>query len=237
MGTPQSGNQRSSSGSIGSSPSICALSCSSRSTLRCCSPGGHERVPGAALDVVDEVDGPPLAVLEGEHGGQHTVAVAAERDRLVDRVDGDDQVLDLVVADDHPAVAEAVVARLDRGAGLLARRPHDLLHLRDDLREVGGRQRLEDDGGHAARAHVVARLQRDVRRRHGEQAVTGRRRGRLATAQQCVEESHEREPTRRGGRPRCPAAAAPGAAGGRCAARPAGASRTGWPSSSSPPPG
>jgi hypothetical protein len=38
IGTPQSGNQRSSSGSIGSSVPACALSCSSRSTLRCCSP-------------------------------------------------------------------------------------------------------------------------------------------------------------------------------------------------------
>ena len=38
-GTPQSGNHRSSSGSIGSSEPSCAFSCSSRSVLRCLSPG------------------------------------------------------------------------------------------------------------------------------------------------------------------------------------------------------
>jgi len=38
-GTPHNGNQRSSSGSIGSSSPICAFSCSSRSVLRSLSPG------------------------------------------------------------------------------------------------------------------------------------------------------------------------------------------------------
>ncbi len=43
IGIPQSGNQRSSSGSIGSSAAICALSCSSRSVAR--SPGAPSPLP------------------------------------------------------------------------------------------------------------------------------------------------------------------------------------------------
>ena len=39
MGIPQRGNQRSSSGSKGSSVPVAALICSSRSVLRCLSPG------------------------------------------------------------------------------------------------------------------------------------------------------------------------------------------------------
>src|SRR5436190_20448387 len=74
---------------------------------------GHEGVPGPALVVVDEVDGLSLNVLEGEDGGQQPVAVAAGLQRLRDGVDADGEVLDVVVAQDHPAVAVVVVARLE----------------------------------------------------------------------------------------------------------------------------
>ena len=50
--------------------------------------------------------GLPLGVLEGEDGGQHAVAVAADLQRVADGVDADDEVLDVGVAQDHPAVAE-----------------------------------------------------------------------------------------------------------------------------------
>ena len=113
-GIPHSGNQRSSSGSIGSSPPICAFSCSSRSVLRSLSPGaGHERVPAAPLVVVDEVDRGAAGVLEREHRAQQPLAVAAGLDRARDAVDRDDEVLDRRRAHDHPAEAVVVVGRLD----------------------------------------------------------------------------------------------------------------------------
>src|SRR5215210_877486 len=99
-----------------------------------------ERVPAAALVVVDEVDRLAGRVLEREDRAQHALAVAADRKRLADRVDAD-----VEVVDDHPAVAELVVLGLDGRAGLGAGPVQDLLHLRDDRLEVARRQRLEDD--------------------------------------------------------------------------------------------
>src|SRR5215210_3305217 len=104
-----------------------------------------ERVPAAALVVVDEVDRLAGRVLEREDRAQHALAVAADRKRLADRVDADDEVLEVGVVDDHPAVAELVVLGLDGRAGLGAGPVQDLLHLRDDRLEVARRQRLEDD--------------------------------------------------------------------------------------------
>src|SRR4051812_26203121 len=97
---------------------------------------GDERVPEAPLVVVDEVDRLARVVLEDEDGGEQAVAVAAELQRLGDGVDPDGEVLDVGVAQDHPAVAEVVGARVDLRAGLLARRADDLLHVLDDLGEV-----------------------------------------------------------------------------------------------------
>src|SRR5205085_2183787 len=60
--------------------------------------GGGERVERPALVVVDPVDGAPLRVLEGEHGAQNALAVAAPLERGSDRVDGDDQIVEVLVA-------------------------------------------------------------------------------------------------------------------------------------------
>src|SRR5439155_18954763 len=49
----------------------------------------HERVPVAPLVVVDEVHRLALRVLEGEHGGEQAVAVAARLQLLGDGVDAD----------------------------------------------------------------------------------------------------------------------------------------------------
>src|SRR3954469_42647 len=68
--------------------------------------GRDERVPEAPLVVVDEVDGLALVVVEDEDRGEQPVAVAAGLQRLGDRVDAHDEVLDVGVAQDHPAVAE-----------------------------------------------------------------------------------------------------------------------------------
>src|SRR5918998_2121096 len=51
--------------------------------------GGHERVEGAALVVVDPVQRAVLLVAEREHGGQDPVAVAAALDLVGDGVDAD----------------------------------------------------------------------------------------------------------------------------------------------------
>ena len=222
MGIPQRGNQRSSSGSKGSSEPVAALICSSRSVLRCLSPGrGHERVPAAALVVVDQVQRLAVGVLEGEDGGQHAVVVAAHGQGIAHRVDADGEVLDVGVAHDHPAVAELVVLGLHRGAHLRARPGEDLLHVVDDLAEVAGRQRLEDDAGDAARLDALLRVEPDVGGRDREEPV-GRRPLDLALAQQRVEEAHAPQVTRAR-----PAAAPPGARGPRCASPSGGAWRRG----------
>ena len=113
-GMSQSGNQRAMSSSHGSSAPSWALMRSSRSVSRACSPWrGHERVVGAALEVVDEVE--RLAVLlEGEHGGQQAVAVAAALQLARDGVDRDHEVVEVRVLRIEPAVAELVLVRLDR---------------------------------------------------------------------------------------------------------------------------
>jgi hypothetical protein len=152
-------------------------------------PGGHERIPVAALVVVDEVHRPALGVLEREDGGQHAVAVAADHQPVADGVDADDEVLD-VVAQDDPAVAVLVLLAGDRGAGLLAGALEQLLHLGDDRLEVGGRERLEDDRGGSLRLDPVARRERDVRRRHREELVGRRALELLLAAEDRVQEAH-----------------------------------------------
>ena len=108
--------------------------------------------------------------------------------------------------EDHPAVAELVVARLDGRAGVAARAAHDLLHVLHDLLEVGGGQRLEDDRRLARDFRSQLRLERDVGGRHREQPV--RRAGCLSLR---LPRRMSRKPML--GRRSCPAAAPPGAAG------------------------
>src|SRR4051812_43458876 len=79
----------------------------------------HERVPRAPLVVVDEVQRLGGAVVEGEDGAQNPVLVAAYGQCVADRVDADREILEVRVAEDHPAVAELVIVGVDAGAGLL----------------------------------------------------------------------------------------------------------------------
>src|SRR5205823_789316 len=71
-------------------------------------PCRHERVVGAALEVVDEVER-LAAVLEREHGAEQTVAVAAALEVARHDVERDNEVLELDVLQDDPAVAALVV--------------------------------------------------------------------------------------------------------------------------------
>src|SRR5436309_13883109 len=57
--------------------------------------GRRERVERAPLVVVDEVNRPLVGILEGEHGAQHALAVAAGLERAAHRVDPDDQVIEV----------------------------------------------------------------------------------------------------------------------------------------------
>src|SRR5918994_2285086 len=149
----------------------------------------HERIEGAALVVVDPVQRPVLLVAEGEHGGEDAVAVAAALDLVRDGVDTDHEVLEVGVADDHPAVAVLVVGALDAALVVGAGAAHDLLHVARQLLEVGGRERLEHDRRLARRAESERELHLHVRRRHREQAV-GRGLLELALAAKDVEEAH-----------------------------------------------
>src|SRR4051812_23669896 len=115
----------------------------------------HERVPVAALVVVDEVDRLLRRVLEGEDSRQDALAVAADRERVAHRVDADREVLEVRVLHDHPAVAELVVGRLDRRADLVAGALEHLFYLGDDRLEVARAQRLEDDRRLAARLDAL----------------------------------------------------------------------------------
>ena len=66
---------------------------------------GHERVPGAALVVVDEVE--RRACRRPRRRTPRTAGARRSRrlERVADRVDADGEVLDVGVAEDHPAVA------------------------------------------------------------------------------------------------------------------------------------
>src|SRR4051795_9822169 len=153
----------------------------------------HERVPGAALVVVDEVDRLARGVLEREDGAEHAVAVAADGERVAHRVDADREVLEVRVLDGHPAVAELVVGGLDGRADLVAGALEHLLHLGDDRLEVARAERLEDDRGLAARGDALLVLEVDVRGRDREEPV-GRRALDLAPAEQRVEKAHYYRP-------------------------------------------
>src|SRR5829696_7639930 len=132
-----------------------------------------ERVVAAALEVVDEVDGLPL-VLEREDRGEQAVAVAALLELRRDRVEGDDEVLEVWVAEDQPAVAVLVGRGLDGGAGVLGAGAQQVLGLLDDPVEVRGLERLEDDPCRGLVLEAEPGVERDLRRGHREQAV-GRR--------------------------------------------------------------
>jgi hypothetical protein len=118
------------------------------------------------------------------------ILVAAGLEAVVHRIDADDEVLDVGVADDDPAVAEFVLVGVDVEPRLLTRAAQDLLHVRDDGLEVAGGQRLEHDPGRAARRDLLRRVEVDIGRAHREQPVLGRRAGDLALAEQGVEEAH-----------------------------------------------
>src|SRR3954451_176905 len=151
----------------------------------------HERVPGAALVVVDEVDRLARGVLEREDGAEDPVAVAADAERVAHGVNPDGEVLELGVLYDHPAVADLVAGGLDARADLVPGALQDLLHLGDDRAEVARAERLEDDRRAPARLDVLLGLEVDVRGREREQPVR-RRALDLVAAEQRVEQAHYR---------------------------------------------
>src|SRR4051794_25097967 len=151
--------------------------------------GRDERVEGTALVVVDPVHALPGLVLEGEHGGEDAIAVAAHLQLAADRVDAGHQILEIGVAQDHPAVAEGVGFRLHLRARLLGRRADELLHVLGQRGEVGGLELLEDDRRRAGRLQPQRALELDVRRGHREQPI-GRGLLELPLAPQDVEEAH-----------------------------------------------
>ena len=157
-GISHSGNQRVMSSSNGSSLSSWAFSRSSCSESRCLSPGaGHERVVGAALEVVDEVDALALVARTGTRrpaGGRRSRRPGARwrcvfSDTTMSSKSGSRRI--------DPAVAELVVGRLERRARLLGRAVQQLLGVLEDLVEVGGGQRLEHDPRRAGAASCPGR--------------------------------------------------------------------------------
>src|SRR4051794_3904426 len=149
----------------------------------------HERVEEAALVVVDEVDRAAL-LLEGEDGGQHAVAVAARLERGGDHVDRHHEVLEVVVAQDDPAVAVVVAGGLDGRAGVARLAAQELLRVADHLLEVGRRDRLEREAGDVAVLEAEPGLERDLRGGHREQAIARRDLQLAAAAEERVEKAH-----------------------------------------------
>ena len=128
----QSGNQRAMSSSHGSSRAQLGLDAElGLRVTRLLALRRHERVVGAALEVVDEVD--RLALLrEGEDRRQQAVAVAGALELHGHGVHRHDEVVEVRVAQDQPAVAELVVVGLDLRARLLGGSGQELLGLGDD---------------------------------------------------------------------------------------------------------
>src|SRR5581483_2202168 len=68
------------------------------------SPAGRGKgVERPALVVVDPVDPALVGVVECEHRAQHAIAVAAGLECATDRVDADDQIVEVAAAEDQPA--------------------------------------------------------------------------------------------------------------------------------------
>src|SRR6266545_550304 len=111
----------------------------------------RERIEGAALVEVDEVaalaraGSPGPGRVEAEHRAQELRPVAALLQRGIGHVGAGDQVLEIRVAEHHPAVAEAVVAHPQRRAGLPHRQLQQLGQLLGGGGEVRAGGRLEAD--------------------------------------------------------------------------------------------
>ena len=119
--------------------------------------GGHERVEGAALVVVDPVErrcrARPRRRTRRTGCARRSRRPRARRETALTPTTRSSK---SGSREDHPAVAELVVGGSTVVPVVLAGAAHDLLHVLDDRFEVGGRERLEDDrrlaGGRAARA-------------------------------------------------------------------------------------
>ena len=88
-------------------------------------------------------------------------------------MDGRDEVLEVVVADDHPLVAVRVRLALDLEPADAAAALQQLVDVVVDAVEVAGRERLEDDGRDAGGLQAELDLERDLRGREREQPVRG----------------------------------------------------------------
>src|SRR5215211_5188138 len=114
----------------------------------------RERVEGAPLVQVDQVDPPALGRGEGEHRAQQLGPEAVLLEGGVDQVDAGHQVLHVRVLEDHPAVAVAVVGDRHRRPCLLDGQLEQALELLGGGREPLPGGGLEADRGLAGRLHA-----------------------------------------------------------------------------------
>src|SRR3954468_17726586 len=135
--------------------------------------GRHERPERAGLEAVDPVHG-MLAAFEAEGGREQLRAEAALDELLCDRVDRGHLILELRVAHDHPLEAERVGLAVELGARARRDALQELLDVVVDLRELAGRQRLEDDRARARGLRAALDGERDGGGREREQAVARR---------------------------------------------------------------
>src|SRR3954470_15637812 len=149
----------------------------------------HERVVHAALEVVDEVERPAL-LLEREHRGEEPVAVTAALERARHRVDRDDEVLEVGVAQDDPRVAVLVRGGLDLRARVGRGAREELLGVVDDLLEVRGGKRLERDPRDVPMPQTERRLKSDLSSRHGKQPIPRRQLELPLATHQRIKKSH-----------------------------------------------
>jgi hypothetical protein len=133
-----------------------------------------------------------------------------------DGVDAGDLVLERGVTDDDPLEAERVGLAVERRAGALRDALQELVDVALRLRELAGRERLEDGGGGSRGLERALRVERDCRGREGEEPVGGRALELLAAEENVAEPGQDSVASSAG----CVAGSA-SAAGAAAAASPA----------------
>src|SRR5439155_10870184 len=178
----------------------------------------YERPERAGLVAVYPVDGlVRVLALEAEHRRQQLAAEPAGLQLGGGGVHRGHDVLEILVANDDPLVAELVGLRLDLAAGLLRRGPQQPVDVLLDRRKLACGQGLVDERAGAAEPQPTGDVERDRGRGHGEEPL-GRGTLQLLSAREDVSKAQPGGPSRARSR-RAPRAASRAAGGPSAAPR------------------
>src|SRR4051812_8901064 len=145
-----------------------------------------ERPERGALVAVQPIHG-VLPAVETEDGGEQLLPEAARLQLRAVRMHPGDLILEIGVGGDDPRVAERVVAPLELRARVDGDRFEQLLDVVLRLRELTGRERLEDDGSRTRTLQPELGLECDGSGREREQPLDGRRLQLLASEEDVAE--------------------------------------------------